>query len=132
MCACIVRMNVKNNVNVKGSGIIPPNLYKQKLVVPYLCLMTTFFVLSPYFWVCTGPALVLRPAERDRPLLSHHLHLHLPLLQAPEIISHHVSEFFPPISRIRIKEFKYCMDPIDLIFYRERSSQPAKNETKEK
>ncbi len=25
-----------------------------------------------------------------------------------------------------------CMDPIDLIFYRERASQPAKNETKEK
>ncbi len=24
------------------------------------------------------------------------------------------------------------MDPIDLIFYRERASQPAKNETKEK
>jgi hypothetical protein len=61
-----------------------------------------------------GPALVLRPAERDRPLLSHHLHLHLPLLQATEITSHPMlrirdvypgSEFFP--SRIRIKEFKY-------------------------
>jgi hypothetical protein len=26
----------------------------------------------------------------------------------------------------------YCTDPIDLIFYRERASQPAKNETKEK
>ncbi len=25
-----------------------------------------------------------------------------------------------------------CTDPIDLIFYRERASQPAKNETKEK
>ncbi len=72
------------------------------MVFPYLWLMPTVaLVLSPYFWVCAGPALVLRPAERDRPLLSHHIHLHLPLLQATEITSHHPgSEFFP--SRIRI------------------------------
>ncbi len=43
-----------------------------------------------------------------------------------------LSDCGPLKMNLKKKIYLYCTDPIDLIFYRERASQPAKNETKEK
>ncbi len=43
-----------------------------------------------------------------------------------------ISQKYAKNKHFRVVYFDSCSVPIGLIFYRERASQPAKNETKEK
>ncbi len=89
-----------------------------------ICMPTMCFLKILKFWFCYE---CLKNLRRENFCTAYSVHVgdFLPHTQ-------YTQEIIYRILSTRRRFFTACMDPIDLIFYRERASQPAKNETKEK